>query len=64
MKKVEKNRLENETKKDRRTFLKKAIYSAPTIVALGYLSNPTNAFAEYNSEGVPCGGPGQPSCDT
>ncbi len=40
--------------KDRRSFLKKAVYSAPTLVALGYLSYPTSASAESGPVGTPC----------
>lgn len=39
--------------KKRRSFLKKAVYSAPKLVILGYLSRPTSASAEYVNEGVP-----------
>ena len=39
--------------KERRSFLKKAAYSAPTLVTLGYLSRPTSAFAESRPEGTP-----------
>ncbi len=32
--------------KSRRHFLKKTMYAAPSIVALGYLARPTNARAD------------------
>jgi len=31
---------------ERRGFLKKTAYAAPTIMALGHLARPTNAMAE------------------
>ena len=31
----------------RRHFLKKAVYKAPAIIALGHLASPSNARAEY-----------------
>lgn len=40
--------------KERRSFLKKAAYSAPTLVTLGYLSRPTSVFAESGPIGTPC----------
>jgi len=45
-----KNREENE----RRTFLKKAAYAAPTVVALGALLKPTESEAGF---GKPPSGP-------
>jgi len=32
-------------KKERRSFLKKAVYAAPTVVCLGYLSRPNKLNA-------------------
>lgn len=39
---------ENKTQKERRSFLKKTVYSAPSIIILGQLARPTrsNAFDE------------------
>ena len=38
----------------RRTFIKKAVYAAPTLVALGALTRPTDAKAGF---GKPPSGP-------
>jgi len=35
----------------RRTFLKKAVYAAPTLVTLGYLTRPTNTQAGLGDAG-------------
>lgn len=43
----------SESLKNRRKFLKKAAYAAPTIVALTYISSPTSAFAESSASGTP-----------
>lgn len=40
-------------KKERRSFLKKAAYTAPKLITLGYLSRPTSASAEYQNQGTP-----------
>ncbi len=39
---------------DRRAFMKKAVYAAPTLVALGALTRPTDAKAGF---GKPPSGP-------
>ncbi|MEA2048671.1 MAG: hypothetical protein U9O64_09530 [Campylobacterota bacterium] len=41
---------------DRRTFLKRATYSAPVLVSLGKILTPTNAMAD--ATGGPEGPPG------
>jgi len=55
---VDSNKNQNISKdvleKERRSFLKKVAYSAPTLVALGYLSHPTSALAESGPVGTPC----------
>ena len=35
----------NETNESRRAFLKKAAYAAPTVIALGAITNPVSAAA-------------------
>lgn len=51
-----------EIRTSRRNFLKKAAYSAPTIVAMGYLTRPTSAMAsnidDRNGPGGGFGGNG------
>jgi len=42
----------------RRKFLKKALYTAPTLVALGTLSKPTTLLAGSAIPGPPGGGRG------
>jgi len=42
----------------RRTFVKKALYSAPTLLVLGSLSKPTVLFALGDSTGTGFGGVG------
>lgn len=39
--------------KERRIFLKKAIYSAPTLVALGTLAKPKNAHSAPTPPSAP-----------
>ena len=51
---IEKNEI-LETQSTRRQFLKKAAYSAPVLLALGQLANPTKAEAD---SGGPAGPPG------
>ncbi len=36
-----------EKREERRTFLKKAVYSAPTLVALGTLVRPEKGHADF-----------------
>ena len=45
---------EQNVQNDRRTFIKKAAYVAPTLMALGALSRPTDAKAGF---GKPPSGP-------
>jgi len=45
---------EFENKNERRTFLKKAVYTAPVLLALGQLAKPTKALAD---SGDPSGPP-------
>ncbi len=40
----------------RRTFLKKAVYSAPVLIALGQLAKPTKAQADSGGPSGPPGG--------
>lgn len=47
----------DEVQKERRSFLKKTMYSTPTIVALGGLLRPTQAKADW----VPGPNPSQPT---
>jgi len=59
MQKKREERQQKLLEKERRTFLKKAIYVAPTLVVLGHLSHPTSADAEsFGPPGGPSGGPG------
>ena len=44
------------TQTSRRIFLKKAVYSAPALVAMGQLVKPVNAHAD--TSGDPAGSPG------
>ncbi len=37
------------TQKERRSFLKKAVYVAPTLIAMGQLTKPTRANADFGS---------------
>lgn len=37
----------DEIQKERRSFLKKTVYAAPSLIVLGQLVKPTNANAEY-----------------
>ena len=46
---------EKSVEKDRRSFLKKAVYAAPALTALGALSRPTSSQA---GESVVPDGPG------
>lgn len=39
---------EKKSQKERRNFLKKVAYSAPSLIALGQLVKPTSAHAESN----------------
>ncbi|NOR56210.1 MAG: hypothetical protein GQ531_08370 [Sulfurovum sp.] len=48
--------------KERRSFLKKAAYAAPKLIALGYFIRPTQSMAASSLDGVPCGGL-NPPCD-
>ena len=51
-------KVKQESQKDsRRTFLKKAVYAAPTVVALGALMKPTESKAGF---GKPPSGPTWP----
>ncbi len=43
-------------KKERRKFLKKMIYSAPTLAVLGRLAKPGQIYADFS--GDPAGPPG------
>jgi len=54
-KKLENNDEENVKKEvqNRRTFLKKAAYSAPVLLILGQLSKPTKAQADSGVVGPP-----------
>ena len=62
MKKIDDNLKNNqekdtiELKSSRRTFLKKATYSAPVLLALGQLAKPTKAQADSGVDGPPSGG--------
>ncbi len=55
MKKIEKNIEIKNNKKEtsRRDFMKKAVYSAPTVLVLGSLARPTKAKAETTGFGAP-----------
>lgn len=46
----------NETNESRRAFLKKAAYAAPTVIALGAITNPVSAAASCTAAN-PCSGP-------
>jgi len=41
---------------ERRAFLKKAVYTAPKLIVLGYLAQPEHSIADYS--GGPSGPPG------
>ena len=65
MDRLEKNRLNDpqenrneKNRKERRIFIKKTVYAAPTLIALGSLMKPTNAQAGGDT---PPSGPPQPS---
>jgi len=47
-------KLNTVTQKERRSFLKKTVYAAPTLVALGALMKPTESEAGF---GKPPSGP-------
>jgi len=47
-KKVE-NQIQDTSSSDRRTFLKKAVYVAPTLISLGTLLRPTDAKAGFGA---------------
>jgi hypothetical protein len=40
------------TVQSRRTFLKKAAYAVPTVIALGQITNPTTAAASFVGGGT------------
>lgn len=42
---LDETKQKDKIKKERRTFLKKAVYAAPTFMVLGTLTKPTNAEA-------------------
>lgn len=44
----------------RRTFMKKAVYAAPKLIVLGYLTQPKSAMAEEGG-GAPSGPIGPPT---
>ena len=48
---------ENKLKNERRTFLKRAVYTAPTLMVLGSLVKPETAAAACGTSGPP-GTPG------
>ena len=58
MQKSEEERQQKPLEKERRIFLKKAIYVAPTLIVLGHLSHPTPTKAEFGVPGGPSGSPG------
>jgi hypothetical protein len=45
--KEEEKEIENKMPNERRGFLKKAVYAAPTIVAMGALLKPKEANADF-----------------
>jgi hypothetical protein len=45
MKEIEKNTKINKKETSRRAFMKKAVYSAPTVLVLGSLARPTKTKA-------------------
>lgn len=49
---------EKKMKKDRRTFLKRAVYTAPSLIILGSLARPVAAVGASGE----CGGVLQPPC--
>ncbi len=49
MKKIEKNTKNNKKETSRRAFMKKAVYSAPTVLVLGSLARPTKTEAGFGS---------------
>ena len=53
---------EEKIKQNRRSFLKKAVYSAPSLLVLGSLARPTSALSDSSIAGVPCGQAGYPDC--
>jgi len=56
---ITKKTAEQVTKETRRAFIKKAVYAAPTLVALGSLSHPTTTEAEgFGPSEGPSGGVG------
>jgi hypothetical protein len=57
MKKIEDDTLEiKDDVSTRRTFLKKAVYSAPVLIALGQLAKPSKAQADSGGPSGPPGG--------
>jgi len=44
-----KNETDQQPPKERRRFLKKVAYAAPTLIVLGQLGKPTKAAAGYGS---------------
>jgi len=59
MKQIEDNHLSS--KQSRRKFLKKALYSSPTLIALGTLTKPTHLQADSIIVGPPGGRGGIPA---
>lgn len=43
----------DQMQKERRSFLKKAAYSAPALIVMGQLARPTSAHAESCLPGTP-----------
>jgi len=46
------NDIKNEMQKERRSFLKKTVYAAPGLIALGQLARPTNLMADGSDKAM------------
>ncbi len=58
-KEIEDKSKKRSEEKSRRTFIKKVVYAAPTLISLGHLTHPTSAEAAFNGPpGGPSGNPG------
>ena len=53
MKKTEVKEIENQMQKERRGFLKRAVYVAPTLIVMGQLARPTQSKAWGEKEDIP-----------
>ncbi len=49
MKEIEKNIKSNKKETSRRDFMKKVVYSAPTVLVLGSLARPTKTEAGFGT---------------